>query len=325
MLKISRRRVLPVLAGLSGLPCVLQPGPAAAKEQIDRYIHCGSYLYYSQPVADMAEALAAITPGRLQKTFFSNSGAEAVEGAMRVAKAYSGRSEFIALQLGFHGRTNATLSLTGNAGRKTRGGPYVSGGSFAPAPHQYRCRFCDGSWSLDGAIGVQDVVRYAPAGDVAAFIAEPVLGEAGIIVPHRDYFRRGKEILDSYSILFIADEVQSGFGRTGRMLAIEHFGVEPDIVAMAKGIADGFPLGAFIATPEIADSFRPGQHLSTFGGNPVSSAARLANIEVLQADGPALLVPHAPDPQQKRVVAEHGPSSPRPVQHSGPLQRSGRP
>jgi 4-aminobutyrate aminotransferase-like enzyme len=116
---------------------------------------------------------------------------------------------------------------------------------------------------------------------VAAFIAEPVMGEGGIIVPHLDYFRRVKEILDRYEILFIADEVQSGFGRTGTMFAIEQYGVEPDIMAMAKGIADGFPLGAFIAPPEIADSFHPGEHLSTFGGNPVCCAAGVANIDVL--------------------------------------------
>jgi 4-aminobutyrate aminotransferase-like enzyme len=125
------------------------------------------------------------------------------------------------------------------------------------------------------------VIRYETSGDVAAFIAEPVMGEGGIIVPHPGYFRRVKEILDRYSILFIADEVQSGFGRTGTMFAVEQYGVEPHIMALAKGIADGFPLGAFIAPPEIADSFRPGEHLSTFGGNPVCCAAGTANVEVL--------------------------------------------
>ena len=128
---------------------------------------------------------------------------------------------------------------------------------------------------------MEDAIAYNTSNDVAAFLAEPVMGEGGIIVPHPEYFTRVKEILDRYGILFIADEVQSGFGRTGTMFAIEQYGVEPDIMAMAKGIADGFPLGAFIAPPEIADSFHPGEHLSTFGGNPVSCAAGIANIDVL--------------------------------------------
>lgn len=255
---------------------------AAARAQMEQLIHAASYIYYVPSVGKLAAMLAEITPGKLRKTFFGNSGAEAIEGALRAAKAYTGKSEFIALQMSFHGRTNATLSITGNYARKAHGGPYLSGVAFAPAPHQYRCRFCSGHCTLQCADVVEDVIRYQTSGDVAAFIAEPVMGEGGIIVPHPDYFTRVKEILDRHGILFIADEVQSGFGRTGRMFAIEHYGVEPDIMAMAKGIADGFPLSAFIAPPEIADSFRPGEHLSTFGGNPVSCAAGIANIEVLR-------------------------------------------
>jgi len=257
---------------------------AAAKEQMEKLIHAASYLYYVPVVGRLAEKLAAITPGRLRKTFFGNSGAEAVEGAMRLAKAHTGKSEFIALQTGFHGRTNATLAVTGNAARKTHGGPYVSGAAFAPAPNPYRCRYCTGSCTLACADAVEDVFRYQTSGDVAAFIAEPVLGEGGIIVPHPDYFRRVREIVDRHDALFITDEVQTGFCRTGAMFAIEQYGVEPDIMALAKGIADGFPLGAFIATPEIADSFQPGEHLSTFGGAPVSCAAALAVIGVLEED-----------------------------------------
>ncbi len=254
----------------------------AAKRQIDQLVHCCSYVYYVPAVADLAEQLAAITPGRLQKTFFGNSGAEAVEGALRLAKAYSGKHEVIALQTAFHGRTAGSLVVTGNAARKKRGGPYQPGIAFAPAPYAYRCRYCHGSCTLACADAVEDTIRYETSADVAAFIAEPVLGEGGIIVPAPGYFARVKEILDRHGILFIADEVQSGFGRTGRMFASEHFGLEPDIMALAKGIADGFPLGAFIAPPEIADAFQPGEHLSTFGGNPVSCAAGVANIAVLR-------------------------------------------
>ncbi|MDQ3328518.1 MAG: aspartate aminotransferase family protein, partial [Chloroflexota bacterium] len=247
-------------------------------------VHAASYIYHVPVVAQLARRLAEITPDRLQKTFFGNSGAEAVDGAMRLAKAYTGKGEFIALQTSFHGRTSATLSVTGNAARKTHGGPYLPGVAFAPAPNPYRCRYCTGCCTLACADAVEDVFKYQTSGDVAAFIAEPVMGEGGIIVPHPDYFRRVKQILDDHGALFIADEVQSGFGRTGAMFAIEHYGVAPDIMAMAKGIANGFPLGAFIAPPEIADSFAPGEHLSTFGGNPVSCAAGIATIDVLQND-----------------------------------------
>ena len=283
---------------------------AAAKEQMDRFVHCGTYLYHVPVVAELAEQLAALTPGRLQKTFFCNSGAEAIEGALRLARAFTGRSEFIALETGFHGRTNASLAVTGNRKRKQHGGPYVSGIAFAPAPNPYRCRFCDGSCNLACADAVRDVIDYQTADDVAAFVAEPILGEGGIIVPHADYFARVKSILDEREILLIVDEVQTGFALTGTMFAIEQYGVEPDIMTLAKGIAAGFPLAAFIATPEIADAFRPGEHLSTFGGNPVSCAAALASIALIVDDG--LCARSAEQgawlQERLRLVADHEPN-----------------
>jgi 4-aminobutyrate aminotransferase/(S)-3-amino-2-methylpropionate transaminase len=258
---------------------------AAAREQMERFIHCGTYLYQVPVVAELAQRLAEVTPGRLEKTFFANSGAEAVEGALRLARAFTGRTEFIALETGFHGRTNATLAVTGNRKRKQHGGPYLGGVGFAPAPHPTRCRICGGRCTARCADAVEDVINYQTSGNVAAFIAEPVLGEAGIIVPHPEYFIRVKEILDRHGILLIIDEVQTGFGRTGRMFAVEHYGVEPDIMTMAKGIASGFPLGGFIARAEIADSFEPGEHLSTFGGNPVACAAAMATLQVIEDEG----------------------------------------
>jgi 4-aminobutyrate aminotransferase len=257
----------------------------AAQAQMEQLVHCGSYLYYVPIVGELASRLASITPGRLQKTFFCNSGAEAVEGALRLAKAFTGRSEFIALDGGFHGRTNATLSVTGNRKRRQRGGPYLPGVAFAPAPNPYRCRFCKGNCDLRCADAVSDVIDYETSGDVAAFVAEPILGEGGIVVPADGYFERVKEILDAHGILLLVDEVQTGFGRTGKLFAIDHYGVEPDILAMAKGIANGFPLGAFIARPDVADAFQPGEHLSTFGGNPVACAAGLANIQAIEDGG----------------------------------------
>jgi 4-aminobutyrate aminotransferase len=283
---VNGREYLDCFAGISvvnaghGNPQVI----AAAKAQMDKLIHCSSYLYHVQPVADLAEKIAHIAPRGLSKTFFGNGGAEAVEGALKLARLYTGKHEFIALQTSFHGRSFGALSVTGNMGRKKRGGPYGAGVAFAPAPYTYRSQ-----WPNDPeecgrqcAHAIEDILRFATSGDVAAFIAEPVLGEGGIIVPPRNYFKAVKKILDQHGILFIADEVQSGFARTGKMFAIEHYGVEPDILVTAKGIADGFPLSAFTTRPEIAAAYKPGDHLSTFGGNPVCCAAALANVEFME-------------------------------------------
>ena len=260
---------------------------AAAKAQMEKLVHCSSYLYHVQPVADLAEKIAQIAPGNnLRKTFFGNGGAEAIEGALKLARLYTGKHEFISLHASFHGRSWGALSVTGNYARKKKGGPYATGVAFAPAPYAYRSL-----WPNDPeecgrqcANAIDEVVRMATSNDVAAFIAEPVMGEGGIIVPPPNYFKEVKKVLDRYGILFIADEVQSGFGRTGKMFAIEHYGVEPDILVMAKGIADGFPLSAYTTRPEIADAYKPGDHLSTFGGNPISCAAALANIAFMERE-----------------------------------------
>jgi 4-aminobutyrate aminotransferase len=259
---------------------------AAAKAQMDKLVHCASYIYHAQPVADLAERLAEIAPHGLTKTFFGNGGAEAIEGALKLARLYTGKHEFIALHASFHGRSWGALSVTGNQGRKKRGGPYAPGVAFAPAPYVYRSQWHDDpeECGRQCANAIDDVLRFATSGDVAAFIAEPVMGEGGILVPPRNYFKEVKKVLDRHGILFIADEVQSGFARTGKMFAIEHYGVVPDVLVTAKGIADGFPLSAFTTRPEIAAAFKPGDHLSTFGGNPVSCAAALANIKFMQEE-----------------------------------------
>lgn len=286
---ISGREYLDCFAGISVVnaghcnPEVL----AAAKAQMDKLVHCSSYLYHVPVVADLAEKLAHVAPGKnLRRTFFGNGGAEAIEGALKLARLYTGKHEFISLHASFHGRSFGALSVTGNCGRKKKGGPYATGVAFAPAPYAYRS-----NWAGDPeecarqcARAIDEVVRFATSNDVAAFIAEPVMGEGGILVPPFNYFKEVKKVLDHYGILFIADEVQSGFGRTGKLFAIEHYGVEPDILVTAKGIADGFPLSAYTTRPEIAGAYKPGDHLSTFGGNPVSCAAALANIEFMQRE-----------------------------------------
>ncbi|MGH9676958.1 MAG: aspartate aminotransferase family protein, partial [Candidatus Acidiferrum sp.] len=286
---VSGREYLDCFAGIS----VVNAGHcnpeiiAAAKAQMDKLVHCSSYLYHVPVVADLAEKLAQIAPGKnLRKTFFGNGGAEAIEGALKLARLYTGKHEFISLHASFHGRSFGALSVTGNYGRKKKGGPYATGVAFAPAPYAYRSL-----WPNDPeecarhcAKTIDEVVRFATSNDVAAFIAEPVMGEGGIIVPPFNYFKEVKKVLDHHGILFIADEVQSGFARTGKMFAIEYYGVEPDILVAAKGIADGFPLSAYTTRPEIAGAYKPGDHLSTFGGNPISCAAALANIEFMQRE-----------------------------------------
>src|SRR3984957_4286287 len=285
---INGREYLDCFAGISVVnaghcnPHVI----AAAKAQMEKLVHCSSYIYHVQAVADLAEKIAHIAAHGLTKTFFGNGGAEAIEGAMKLARLYTGKHEFIALHASFHGRSWGALSVTGNMGRKKRGGPYAAGVTFAPVPYAYRSQ-----WPNDPeecgrqcAQAIEDVIRFTTADDVAAFIAEPVMGEGGIIVPPANYFNEVKKVLDRHGILFIADEVQSGFGRTGKMFAIEHYGVDPDILVTAKGIADGFPLSAFTTRPEIADAYKPGDHLTTFGGNPVSCAAALANIEFIERE-----------------------------------------
>ena len=256
---------------------------AAAKAQMDKLVHCCTYVYYNPRAGEFAKRLAEVTPGRLQKSFFGNSGAEAIEGALRLAKQFTKRKELVCLTQSFHGRSVGTLSITGNRGRKKGSGPYLSGVAFAPAPYCFRCPFKSTypACGLACAEFMDHVLRYQTAGDVAAFVAEPVMGEGGIIVPPPDYFKAVTKIVHDDGALFIADEVQCGFGRTGKLFAIEHYGVEPDLMCMAKGIADGFPLSAFIAPADIAAAFTPGDHLSTFGGSPISCAAALANLDVM--------------------------------------------
>src|SRR6516162_3708252 len=260
---------------------------AAARAQMEQLVHCCSYVYQVPVVGELAERLAGVVPGGLTKTFFSNSGAEANEGAMRLAKQATGRHEVVALTYGFHGRTIGTLSITGNSARKKNNGPYLPGVAFGPAPYCYRCPLglSYPSCGVACAHALSDVIRLQTAGDVAAFVAEPVLGEGGLIVPPPEYFEIAARIFHDNGALFIVDEVQTGFGRTGKMFGIEHFpGAAPDIITMAKGIASGFPLGAFTAREPVSEAMKPGDHLSTFGGNPISCAAALANLAVIEEE-----------------------------------------
>lgn len=250
-------------------------------EQVKTLQHvCNIYL--TENFVRLAEKLASVAPGKLQKSFFCSTGTEANEGAALLASIYTKNSEFICLRNGLHGRTKLTMSMTGIGMWRTDPNP-VGGIHFAPNPYCYRCPLgkkypeCD----LACANAVDDLIKTSTSGSVAAFFAESIQGNAGIVVPPKGYFKRVKEILAAHKILFVADEVQTGFGRTGKMFAIENFGVEPDIMTVAKALGNGAPISAFISTAEIADTYtRPGA--STLGGNPVSTTAGLAVLEYIE-------------------------------------------
>ncbi|WP_254546921.1 aspartate aminotransferase family protein [Halomarina pelagica] len=257
----------------------------AARNQLEEFVHGCSYVHPNEPVADLAEELARITPGDLKKTFFCNSGTEAVEGAIKLARKYTGSKEIVSLEMAFHGRTLGSLALTGNRGYKRHMAPTINDVSHAPAPYQYRSPYGDRSPREFGELAANElerVIETHTSDDVAAIVVEPIMGEGGIIVPPEGYLPRVKDVARDHDALLILDEVQSGYGRTGSMFACTQFDVVPDVMAQAKGIANGLPLGAFTATAEIADAFDPGDHFSTFGGNPVACAASLATIEALE-------------------------------------------
>lgn len=258
---------------------------SATRDQLETFVHGCSYVHPNEPVAALAERIAEVTPGDLQKTFFCNSGTEAVEGAIKLARKCTGNVEIVALEMAFHGRTLGSLGLTGNHVYKHGMGPTINDVAHAPAPYSYRSEYGDLSepaFAETAAAALERVVGTHTSSDLAAIVVEPVMGEGGIIVPPRGYLERVAEIAHDHGGLLIVDEVQSGYGRTGEFWASSHFSVEPDILTQAKGIASGFPLGAFTASAEIADSFEAGDHLSTFGGNPVAAAAALATIDELQ-------------------------------------------
>ena len=277
------RKYLDCFAGVSVINCG-HCNPeinAEVVKQVQSLQHvCNTYL--TENFVNLAEKLAEVTPGDLQKTFFCSTGTEANEGALLLASIYTGKDEFIALRNGLHGRTKLTMSLTGI--QMWRTDPHPCGGiHFAPNAYCYRCplgkKFPECDYACADA--VDDLIRTATSGQPAALIAEPIQGNAGIVTPPKGYFKRLKEILASHNALLIIDEVQTGFGRSGKMFAIENFDVVPDIMTMAKALGNGAPISAFTASAKIADTYtKPGA--STLGGNPVSSIAGLGVLKYIQ-------------------------------------------
>jgi 4-aminobutyrate aminotransferase len=252
---------------------------AAVEEQARRFLHMSGTDFYYQSEIELAERLEAkILPGTPAKVFFTNSGAEAIEGAMKLARFATGRPSYIAFIGAFHGRTFGALSLTASkASQRRRFAPLLSSVFHAPFPTAAR-----GVTTDETMRRLEELfATVAPPESVAAVFVEPIQGEGGYLVPPDDFLPRLRELTLKHGILMVADEVQSGMGRTGRLLSIEHWGVEPDIVCLAKGIASGLPLGAFIARAEQMN-WPPGSHGSTFGGNPVACAAGLATLDLLE-------------------------------------------
>jgi 4-aminobutyrate aminotransferase len=261
----------------------------AIKNQSERFLHYSNTDFYYREVVDLAERLAHITPGSPEKkVFFGNSGAEAIEAAVKLAKWHSRRQLFIAFISAFHGRTIGALSFTASKPTQRRSFfPLMPGVTHVPYGYCYRCPYkltfpeCH-YWCVD-FIDEYVLQKYVPPEDTAGIVVEPIQGEGGYVVPPPEYFQRLKKIADKYGLLFIDDEVQSGMGRTGKWFAIEHWGVEPDILATSKALASGLPLGACIAKSKIMD-WVPGAHASTFGGNPLSCVAANAVIDVIKEE-----------------------------------------
>ena len=259
----------------------------AIRDQAGKLLHmCGSD-YYNEPQARLAEKLCRIAPGPSPKrVFFTNSGAESIEGAFKLARYHTGRQRVIAFLGAFHGRTFGALSLTGSKiTQRAHFAPLVPEIHHVPFGTCYRCPYNlkFPSCQIECVSVIEKILFKAtvPPEEVAAIFVEPIQGEGGYIVPPKGYLQALRELCDRHGILLVMDEIQTGFGRTGKMFAIEHAGVEPDILCLAKGIASGLPLGAIVAKQSVMD-WLEGAHGSTFGGNPVSCRAALASIELIE-------------------------------------------
>lgn len=259
------------------------------KEQAEKLLHSCFMIGMYEPYVALAEKLTQITPGdHAKKAMFVNSGAEAVENAIKIAKAHTGRPSVIAFEGGFHGRTLLTMTLTSKVKPyKFECGPFAPEVYKAPAAYCYRCAF-KSTYPECGMHCLENFERFfisevAPE-SVAAMIIEPIQGEGGFIVPPKEFLQGLKALCEEHGIVFIADEVQSGFARTGKMFAVDHFDVVPDLMTLAKGIASGMPLSAVVGKAEIMDAATPGRIGGTYGGNPVSCAAALATIENMEQD-----------------------------------------
>jgi 4-aminobutyrate aminotransferase-like enzyme len=254
---------------------------AAIVKQAQTLVHT-STLYVTQPLGDLAEAMAQALPGELNRLFLTNSGSEADETAILLARVHTGLQEIVVLRYGYSGRTMMAMASSGQAPWRKLPQP-VPGFVHALAPYCYRCplKLTYPSCEVACAKDVKEVIETATTGRVAGIMVEVIMGSGGFLVPPKEYFPMVADIVRKAGGIFIADEVQTGFGRTGKLWGVDHYGITPDIMTFAKGMANGTPVGATATTETIAASLKP-LSFSTFGGNPVTSAAALATLRVIQ-------------------------------------------
>ncbi len=267
----------------------------AIKTQVDRYLHIGATDFFSPEQVELGESLQRITPihgaskPEDKLVYLGNSGTEAIESAIKLARYRENRKYIIGFYGGFHGRTMGALSVTASKATQRRGYAFVPGGvEHVPYPGRWfseRAKNDSYDWG-DVVQFIRDFVLKAkfPPEEVAAIVVEPIQGEGGYQLPRDDFFPKLRQLCDDYGILLISDEVQAGMGRTGKWWGIEHWGVEADIVATAKGLGSGFPIGGMIAHKDVMGQWVPGAHASTFGGNPVAAAAAKATISVIEEE-----------------------------------------
>jgi 4-aminobutyrate aminotransferase len=286
----NHQRILDFTAGIAvtnighGHPKVLQ----AAIRQMQKFSHSAVGITLHEPLLELAATLPQVLPEGMDMFFFGNSGSEAVEGAIKLARYVTGRPAIISFMGGFHGRTFGSASVTSVKSKyRNQYEPLLGGMYFAEYPYPYRCPMGnDPQAVIDWAIGsIQNLFdRLVPPSQVAAFLIEPVQGEGGYIIPPVGFFPALRELCDQYGILLILDEIQTGFGRTGEMFAAQALSARPDIMAIAKGIANGFPMSATVSSRELMSRWSAGSHGTTYGGNPVACAAALATLEVIREE-----------------------------------------
>ncbi len=297
---------------------------AAIQAQAAKLLHGQQNIVYHEPGLRLYERLPGLLPGGPWQAFLTNSGAEAVEGAVKLARAATGRPAIIAFRYGFHGRTGQAMALTA-AKDVYRGAFEPLPGSVYHADYPYCYRAAGGShepmactcdWEERLDLLFHQLVYPSK---VAAIIVEPVIGEGGYIVPPPGFLPRLREITRQHGILLIADEIQTGFGRTGELFAVQHWDVEPDILVMAKAIASGLPLSGLLARPEVLAALQPGSHGGTYGGNVVACAAALATLDVIEEEG---LVANARERGDQFVAGLHALAGPPPVDRRRPRART---
>ena len=261
----------------------------AIATQAEKFIHFSYTDFYYDNLVELSKKVVSLVPGDFPKmVYYGNSGAEAVEAAMKLARNHTKRPMFLAHSGAFHGRTMGALSLTASKPIQRRGSlPLVPDVVHFPFPYCFRCpwkqTFPECDYYCVDYFKEQYLEKFVPVDEVAAYFFEPIQGEGGYVPAPPEYFKK-MEFLRKEGVIFISDEIQTGVGRTGKFLGIEHYGTVPDVVTLAKGIASGLPLSATVAKAEIMESWKPGQHASTFGANPVAVEAALATLEVIRSE-----------------------------------------